>query len=202
MAFKMKGSAFKLGNVATKSALKQKPTSDDIEPTSEERYTAKELARLRSKESDEHGKKTTTKEGREGKEGRYIPPKRRSDEALMDMRRGAEIAGAAPMPMKSPMKQEYSWLNPDPDRENIPSEPMSPEEIKAMYPEQYMRDQRLEWMNDMRSVDRKDYPTGPEGDAEYEAALKNESINLDDNYNYQMREYWKEQEDIAKRQNK
>ena len=139
MAFKMKGSAFKLGNVATKSALKQKPISEKAR----ERYMAEELAKLRSEETigdedkaqdlrdarkaaenrwaDEQAKKNITKEGR------YIP-KREGDEA---MRRGAEIAGAAPVPMKSPMKQEVVTEETDPTEEVVTEEKVNPHPPKT-----------------------------------------------------------------------
>jgi hypothetical protein len=48
MAFKMKGSAFKLGNVATKSALKQRTNPIDVTRTKTER-SAEDKAAIRGK---------------------------------------------------------------------------------------------------------------------------------------------------------
>ena len=186
MAFKMKGSPVKMGGIqgtaGHTSALKQ---VDEKRKAAMEKDRKETERRAAMEKNDSEGDNRTAAQ-KKADETKYNQIVRRSntDKALQ---------------MKSPMKQEYSWLNPDPDRQNIPSEPMSPEEIGEMYPEQYMRDQRLDWMNTMRSVDRKDYPIGTGGQAEYEAALKNESINLDDNYNYQIRELAKDEEDIKKR---
>jgi hypothetical protein len=102
MAFKMKGSAFKLNEVATKSALKQKPISEKAR----ERYMAEELAKLRSEKTiGDEDKAQDLKDARKAAENRWADEQAKKNITKEAMRTGAEIAGAAPVPMESPMKR-------------------------------------------------------------------------------------------------